>query len=76
MWVQIALLVASFVISYALRPKPVVPKPATLGDFNFPQSVEGTPQPMDFGTMWATDWMVLGVTNFRTSPIKKKGGKK
>lgn len=71
MWVQIAILVVSMVISYATRPKPKNAKAATLGDFDFPQGTEGTPQIEVFGTCWVDDWMVLGVGNFRTSPIRK-----
>jgi len=71
MWLQIALIVASFVLSAALRPKPAVPKPAAFEDFDFPQSTEGTPQAVVFGDVWLEGWMVLGVGNYRTTPIVK-----
>ena len=72
MWmVQLAIFVASVVISYANRPKTVAPKASALEDFNFPQGTEGTAQVEVFGTCWVDNWMVLGAGNFRTSPIRK-----
>lgn len=71
MWVQIAILVVSMIVSYATRPQTKATKPAALEDFNFPQSTEGTSQIEVFGTCWVDDWMVLGAGNFRTSPIRK-----
>lgn len=70
------IVVASIIISSALAPKPPVPEPAALADFDFPTYDEGTPQAVFFGDCWTSDWMVLGVGNYRTSPIKSKGGKK
>lgn len=72
MWpLQIVLIVASFVLAAALRPKAAVPKPAAFEDFDFPQSTEGTPQAVVFGDVWLEGWMVLGVGNYRTTPIVK-----
>lgn len=71
MWFQIAVLVVSIAISAVFRPKQTSAKPSALEDFSFPQGAEGTPQIEVFGTVWVEDWMVLGVGNFRTSPIRK-----
>ena len=71
MWVQLAIFVVSLVVSYATRPKPKQAKANTLEDFSFPQGTEGTPQIEVFGTVWVTDWMVLGVGNFRTQEVRK-----
>lgn len=68
-------MVASYVISAALRPKPEAPNPAAMADFKFPQADEGTPQPVIFGDCWTGDWMVLGVGGFNSLPIES-GGKK
>jgi len=76
MWVQLVIIVASLVYSYHMRPKPAKPKPPALSDFDFPMAEEGTPQYVVFGDCWVEDWMVLAVGNYRTDPIKKKGGKK
>ncbi|MBS0599530.1 MAG: hypothetical protein JSR92_19910 [Proteobacteria bacterium] len=73
MWFNIVLLVVSYLLSYANRPKP--PAPAKLSDFNFPQITEGTPQQVVFGDCWVSDWMILGYGKFRTTPIKASGGK-
>lgn len=75
-WVQLAIWVISYFVSAAARPKPPQAKPAAFGDFQFPQSAEGTPQAVIFGDVWTSDWMVLGVGQYRTQPIKQKGGKK
>lgn len=70
------LLVVSAVISYSMMPKVQPPEPAAFEDFNFPQSEEGTPQCVIFGDCWSEDWMVLAVGNYRTTEIRKDGGKK
>ncbi len=71
MGVQLAVFVVSAIIAHATRPKPKAAKPAALGDFEFPQGTEGTPQIEIFGTCWVSDWMVLGVGNFRTAAVRK-----
>lgn len=76
MWVQIAMLAVSWLLSYAARPKPIIPKAAAFEDFDFPQCEEGTPQCVVFGDVWTEDWMVLGVGDYRTEAIRKRGGKK
>ncbi|MCU4601853.1 phage tail protein [Acinetobacter ursingii] len=75
MWVQIALFIASLVISYALQPKPQRQKPAAFEDFDFPTVDDGTPQIVVFGDVWLTDWTVIGVGNYRNEAIvaKQKG---
>lgn len=70
-WVQLAIFVVALVLSYALAPKPAAAKPAAFSDFDFPQSTEGTAQCVIFGDVWVQDWMVLGVGNYRTTPIIK-----
>lgn len=74
MWVQIAMLVVSFIISYVLS-RPANVKAAAFDDIQIPQSAEGTAQAMDFGTCWTPDWMVLGTANFRTRAIRKRPSK-
>lgn len=70
-WEQIAILVVSYLISGALAPKPATPKAAALEEFDFPQASEGTAQAVVFGDVWTEDWTVLGVGNYRTTPIRK-----
>ena len=72
----IGMLVASFFITAMLTPKPEIPRPASLEDFNFPQVDEGTPQSVVFGDVWISDWHVLWYGNMRTSEVKASGGKK
>lgn len=66
-----AYLVVSAVLSWALRPTVAKPKPAAFEDFDFPQSTEGTAQGVVFGDVWLDGWMVLGVGNYRITPIVK-----
>lgn len=71
MFEQLAIMLVALVISYVLQPKPPTPKPAAFDEFDFPQSTEGTAQCVIFGDVWVDDWMVLGVGNYRTTPIQK-----
>lgn len=75
-WVQVILLVVSLVISYALRPKPVVPKPAALEDFDIPMAELGRAVPVVFGEMILKSPSVMWYGDLKNKAIKKKGGKK
>lgn len=75
-WVQIGLMVISAVIQYALAPKPPSPKPASISDVDAPVAEEGKPVPVVFGTVYLRAPNVLWFGDFRSSAIKKKGGKK
>ena len=66
-----AVMIAAFFLAQALAPTPAAAKPAAFADFDFPQSTEGTAQCVIFGDVWVQDWMVLGVGNYRTTPIVK-----
>lgn len=70
----IALLLVSAVISALNQPKP--PPPANLGQFNFPQYDDGTPQTIIFGDVWITDWFVLWYGDLSSQAIYGGGGKK
>ncbi|MFT0211838.1 hypothetical protein VQ643_04380 [Pseudomonas sp. F1_0610] len=72
---QIAILVVSLIVSYAMQPKPKSPKPAAIDDFNMPNTDEGTEQSVIFGDCWISGWQVLSYGNLRTSKIKTKSGK-
>ncbi len=71
---QLIYFVVMLVLSYALQPKPPKPKPAAFEDFDFPTADDGTPQIVVFGDVWLTDWTVIGIGNYRNSPIKKSSG--
>ena len=70
-FVYLAVLIVSYVLTSALTPKPEPPPPSMLKDFDFPQVDEGTPQAVVFGDVWLAGWMVLNVGNFVTEPIYK-----
>ena len=69
----IAVMVASYLISQALAPKPKnnSPEAATSEDWDFPQADEGTPQCVIFGDCWTSSWQVLDYGNYRYIEIKK-----
>lgn len=75
MWVQIALWVATLVISYALRPKIPQQKPAGLGDIQAPTAEEGREIPVLFGTRDLNGPNVVWYGDLRTKAIRVKGGK-
>lgn len=72
MWIQLALFVASLIISNALAPKPEQPRPATAEDIDLPTIEDGTPKVVIFGDVWITSWCVIGSGNFRNDSIYKK----
>lgn len=73
MWVQIAILVVSALISYATRPKPQQAKPGTV---ETPVAEEGRTIRKVYGTVWIDDPQMLGFKRIGTDRIRKKGGKK
>lgn len=75
-WEYIVVLIIAAVVSYALAPKPPIPPPATLEDFQVPTAEEGRPIPVVFGEVWITGPNVLWYGNLSAQPIYKKGGKK
>lgn len=72
-WDTIILLIITYVLQVALAPSPKENPPAALGDFEFPQAEEGTPQAVIFGDCWTASWMVLSVGNYRTEAIESGG---
>lgn len=73
MWVQIAILVVSAVISHATRPKSQQPKP---GKVETPVVEEGKTIRKVYGTVWIDDPQMLGFKRMGTDRIRSKGGKK
>lgn len=74
--IAIALMIVSAVISTLLAKRPTDAQPSTLGDFNLPNIVEGTPQTVIFGDCWVTSWQVLWYGNLSNEPITADSGKK
>lgn len=72
----IVMLVASYLITSSMMPKPEIQKPASFEDFDFPQFEEGTPQCVIFGDCQTESWMVLSYGNYRTQEVKSSQGKK
>lgn len=70
-YVGIALSVVSFGLQLLTAKKTPsnATKPASLEDFDFPQSAEGTPQIVVFGDVWIEDWTVAWYGNYRNEAI-------
>lgn len=79
-WFQVAVWVATAVISYALRPSPPsqsTPRPARLADFDVPTADDGREIPVLFGTREIKGPNVVWYGHLRTSRIRaRSGGKK
>lgn len=73
--VYLIVMIISAVVSYAMRPKPVLPDAAKLDDFDVPTAEEGRPIPVIFGTVWLGAPNVIWYGDLATSAIKKKAGK-
>lgn len=76
MWVQVAILVASYILQTALAPKPKAPKPTAFEDIDFPLCEEGEDKGAVFGQVWSESWFVITVGNYFTKAIVTKGSKK
>ncbi len=74
-WAMLIMMLISLIMSLTMQPKVAKPKPAAFDEFEFPQFEEGTPQHVFFGDNWTEDWMVLGIGDYRTRPIRTKSGK-
>lgn len=72
----LVMFVASVLFTVLMAPKPTVPVAASLRDFDVPQTEEGTPLTVFFGTCHTNSWTVLAMGNFRTSQIKSGSAKK
>lgn len=70
-WVNLALLLVSYMLTAAMTPKAPKPPVESFKDFDLPQTDDGTPQAVIFGDCWSSDWTVIGVGNYRTTEIRK-----
>lgn len=78
MWQQILISLIFSAISYLLSPKakPQAPTAAKLGDFDIPRASEGDEIGKVYGTVWIAAPQVAWYGDFKSTPIKSKGGKK
>jgi hypothetical protein len=75
-WNWVLQLVISLVLSYVLRPEPQTSPPPSLEDVQAPVAEEGKAIPVVFGRCHARDSNVVWYGDFRTSEIRRSGGKK
>jgi len=76
MWVQLAIMVVALILAVVLAPKPPIPKPPSLEDFDVPIAEQGVDIPWVFGEGELKSYNVVWFGDLSTSPIKVKGGKK
>lgn len=76
MWWFVAALVISAVYSYSQTPKTQTQPPAGLNEIKAPTAEEGREIPVLFGTRDIPSANVVWFGDLKTTPIKKKGGKK
>lgn len=79
MWPAIGKLLLGIALSYVVSlfaPKPKPPAPASLEDFQIPQTTEGTEVGVTYGTVWIENAHVVWYGDLRTVAIKDKAGKK
>lgn len=75
-WIYAVVFLVAMVASYAMMPKPQTAKPAGLGDIQAPTAEDGREIPVLFGTRDLKGPNVVWYGDFRSVPIKKKGGGK
>lgn len=75
-WIYAIVFIVALVASYAMMPKPQSAKPAGLGDVQAPTAEDGREIPVLFGTRDLDGPNVVYYGDFRSVPVKKKGGKK
>lgn len=68
--------IISVAVSYALRPKPITPKPAELTDFDIPTADGGRPIPVIFGHVRVKSPNVVWFGDLMYQKIKRKTGGK
>lgn len=75
-WIYAVVFIVATVAAYAMMPKPQTAKPAGLGDIQAPTAEDGREIPVLFGTRDLKGPNVVWYGDFRSVPVKKKGGKK
>ena len=75
MWVQLAIMVVALILAVVLAPKPPIPKPPSLEDFDVPLAEQGVDIAWVFGEGELKGYNVVWFGDLSTAPIKVKGGK-
>ena len=73
---EIAVLIVTAILSYALRPKQQTPPPDQLSDVSVPTIEIGKPVSVAFGTVWVDDSNILWYGDLSSQPIYASGGGK
>lgn len=75
-WSMLVVFIISALVSYALAPKPIQPKPSALEDFDIPTAEQGRDVPVIFGTVTVKDPNVVWYGNLRSEAITSPHDKK
>ena len=73
MWAALVILVITLIISIVMKPKPTVPKPASLSEIEVPIAEIGTPIPVVFGDVLVQSPNVVWYGDLSYSPVKSSG---
>lgn len=73
---EIAVLIVTLILSYALRPKQQNPPPDTLSDVSVPTIEIGKPVGVAFGEVWVDDSNILWFGDLSSQPIFATSGGK
>ena len=76
MWQFIAAVAISLAATFLIRPKTQSQAPAAFEDISAPVAEEGKAIPVLFGCRMLRGANVVWYGDYRTTPIKAKGGKK
>ena len=74
-WVYAVVFIAALLIGYFITPKPETRPPAGLDEIIAPTAEVGREIPVLFGTKRLSGPNVVWYGDFRTTPVKSKGGK-
>lgn len=73
--IYLIVFIASLFVAFAMMPKAIVPKPASLEDMNIPTAEPGRPISVVFGKRLLKAPNVVWYGDMRYDPVKVSGGK-
>lgn len=76
MWWNIAILAVTSLINSLTARRPQGPQRPTLSELEIPNSEEGQPVRIAFGTPYGNSPSIVWYDNLRLDPVRSKGGKK
>jgi len=75
-WIYVIIFVVALIAAYAMMPKPQSAPPPGINEVKAATAEEGREIPVLFGTRNIASPNIVWYGHFKTTPVKKKGGKK